>query len=51
MMILAILAIIGVLLFLAICVYSLWYLRHDWRQESGYRAYVKRIWDKQDGYR
>lgn len=50
-MILSILAIAAVLILMAIVSYSVWYLRHDWRHEVGYRAYVKRIWRAQDGHR
>jgi uncharacterized membrane protein len=46
--ILASLAIAAVLILMAIVSYSMWYLRHDWRHEVGYRAYVKRIWRAQD---
>jgi NADH:ubiquinone oxidoreductase subunit 5 (subunit L)/multisubunit Na+/H+ antiporter MnhA subunit len=42
--ILSILAIAAVVILLAIVFYSLWYLHGDWRQEHGYRAYVRRTW-------
>lgn len=49
--ILLVLGIAAALILVTIVGYSVWYLRHDWRNEVGYRAYVNRIWRAQDGYR